>query len=150
MVLGLRAMVAAGAQSVMVLHTSRQLVFEPEWDDNGKLSNDVAFQDYLTTVQQQGRPNQQRILHCCPCLCCCAVICAHAWVCFRLSHSTPLCAFVGIHLNNLAILTAHQMGSARMGVSRQVSTVDPDGESWDVQSLYVADASLMPTSTGAP
>ena len=54
--LGLRAMVAAGAESVMVLHTSRQLVFEPEWDGNGKLLNDLAFQDYLKSVQQQGRP----------------------------------------------------------------------------------------------
>lgn len=75
--------------------------------------------------------------------------------------STGICVFlserlysslacVGIHLNTLAILTAHQMGSARLGISRQVSAVNPNGESWDVQSLFVADASLMPTSTGAP
>jgi len=41
------------------------------------------------------------------------------------------------------------MGSARMGVSRDVSAVDPNGECWDVQDLFVADAALMPTSTGA-
>ena len=58
-------------------------------------------------------------------------------------------ATAGIHLNELAILTAHQMGSARMGVSRQASAVDPNGMSWDVQNLFVADAALMPTSTGA-
>ena len=59
------------------------------------------------------------------------------------------CADAGIQLNTLAILTAHQMGSTRMGVSRQASAVDPNGESWDVQNLFVADAALMPTSTGA-
>ena len=40
------------------------------------------------------------------------------------------------------------MGSARMGVSRQASAVDPNGMSWDVQNLFIADAALMPTSTG--
>lgn len=49
----------------------------------------------------------------------------------------------------MAILTAHQMGSARLGVARDSSVVDAHGECWDVQNLYVADAALMPTSTGA-
>ena len=40
------------------------------------------------------------------------------------------------------------MGSARMGVARQASAVDANGEAWDVQNLFVADAALMPTSTG--
>lgn len=56
MLLGLRAMVAAGAESVMVLHTSQQLAFEPERNKSGELLNYLAFQDYLTSVQQQGRP----------------------------------------------------------------------------------------------
>lgn len=41
------------------------------------------------------------------------------------------------------------MGSARLGVARDSSVVDTHGECWDVQNLYVADAALMPTSTGA-
>ena len=49
----------------------------------------------------------------------------------------------------MAILTAHQMGSARLGIARDSSVVDAHGECWDVQNLYVADAALMPTSTGA-
>ncbi|CAL5227030.1 g9925 [Coccomyxa viridis] len=106
MVLGLRAMVAAGAESVMVLYTGQQVVFRPEFKD-GSLMNAAAFEDYLREVQQRG-----------------------------------------IHLNSLAILTAHQMGSARMGVARQASAVDANGEAWDVQNLFVADAALMPTSTG--
>ena len=41
------------------------------------------------------------------------------------------------------------MGSARMGVAKETSAVDGNGECWDVRNLYVADAALMPTSTGA-
>ena len=41
------------------------------------------------------------------------------------------------------------MGSTRMGVAKEASAVDSNGECWDVCNLYVADAALMPTSTGA-
>ncbi len=44
---------------------------------------------------------------------------------------------------------AHQMGSTSMGVAKETSAVDGNGECWDVRNLYVADAALMPTSTGA-
>ena len=54
MVLGLRAMVAARAVSVMVLHTGQQLVFEPEYK-KGDLVNASAFEDYLRDVQQHGK-----------------------------------------------------------------------------------------------
>lgn len=60
MVLGLRAMVAAGAESVMVLYTGQQVVFRPEFKD-GKLSNATAFEDYLREVQQRGRPMQSQM-----------------------------------------------------------------------------------------
>ena len=51
--LGLRAMVAAGAESVMVLYTGQQVVFRPEFKD-GALLNATAFEDYLREVQQRG------------------------------------------------------------------------------------------------
>ena len=35
-----------------------------------------------------------------------------------------------------------------MGVSPDSSVVDQTGQSWDVQGLYVADGSIIPTSLG--
>lgn len=35
-----------------------------------------------------------------------------------------------------------------MGADRKTSVVDTRGECWDVQGLWVADASLLPTATG--
>ncbi len=48
----------------------------------------------------------------------------------------------------MAVLTAHQMGSARIGTSRATSVADPNGHCWDVEGLYICDASALPTSTG--
>lgn len=59
MVLGLRALVAAGAESVMVLHTGCQLTFQPERDSEGKLGNAAAFEDYIRDVQQRGKSSTQ-------------------------------------------------------------------------------------------
>jgi choline dehydrogenase-like flavoprotein len=42
----------------------------------------------------------------------------------------------------------HPMGTARMGSDPSVSVVGPTGETHDVPGLYVADASLFPTSLG--
>jgi len=47
------------------------------------------------------------------------------------------------------VFSAHQMGTARMGAEPSVSVVDLNGESWEVKNLYVADASLFPTSSGS-
>ncbi|KAI3792894.1 hypothetical protein L2E82_06785 [Cichorium intybus] len=49
--------------------------------------------------------------------------------------STPLCS-------------AHQMGSCRMGVKAKGSVVNPMGETWEVERLYVADTSVFPTALG--
>jgi choline dehydrogenase-like flavoprotein len=48
----------------------------------------------------------------------------------------------------MAIAALHIMGSARMGGSATTSAVDPDGQTWDVEGLYVADASCFPTASG--
>ncbi|HWI42488.1 MAG TPA: GMC family oxidoreductase N-terminal domain-containing protein [Nocardioides sp.] len=49
---------------------------------------------------------------------------------------------------SLALAALHIMGSARMGGSPETSAVDPDGQTWDVRDLYVADASCFPTASG--
>lgn len=50
-------------------------------------------------------------------------------------YSTPVCS-------------AHQMGSCRMGVNPRTSAVGPNGETWEVEGLYVADSSVFPTALG--
>jgi len=42
----------------------------------------------------------------------------------------------------------HPLGSCRMGTSPERSVVDPDGRTWDVEELYIADGSILPTSLG--
>ena len=42
----------------------------------------------------------------------------------------------------------HPLGTARMGVSPEHSVVGPDGECWELEDLFVADGSVMPTSLG--
>ena len=54
----------------------------------------------------------------------------------------------GIVQNKIGIFSAHQMGSCRMGSSPNNSAVNPQGETWDVKGLYVADASVFPTASG--
>jgi choline dehydrogenase-like flavoprotein len=43
----------------------------------------------------------------------------------------------------------HPMGTARMGTDPRSSVVAPSGETHDVPGLFVADASVLPTSLGA-
>ncbi|CAL8471165.1 g10707 [Coccomyxa elongata] len=54
----------------------------------------------------------------------------------------------GISKHGITVFSAHQMGTARMGASPRNSVVDARGQCWHVAGLYVADASLFPTSTG--
>ena len=52
-----------------------------------------------------------------------------------------------VKLKNLCF-SAHQMGSCRMAASPTQGPVAPSGEVWETDNLYVADASLLPTSLG--
>jgi long-chain-alcohol oxidase len=54
-----------------------------------------------------------------------------------------------VQKNGMTVFSAHQMGTARMGASAKTSVVDEAGECWHASGLFVADASLFPTSTGA-
>jgi choline dehydrogenase-like flavoprotein len=54
----------------------------------------------------------------------------------------------GTRPGRLALACLHIMGSARMGGSAATSALDPDGQTWDVKGLYVADGSNFPTASG--
>ncbi len=50
--------------------------------------------------------------------------------------------------NQLLLVTFHQMASCRMGASARTSVVDAEHRVWGIRGLYVADASVFPTSSG--
>jgi choline dehydrogenase-like flavoprotein len=54
----------------------------------------------------------------------------------------------GVAANDLTLFSAHQMSSCRMGGDRRRAPVRPDGATWEVGNLFVADGSALPTSTG--
>ncbi|MWB99603.1 GMC family oxidoreductase N-terminal domain-containing protein [Agromyces seonyuensis] len=58
------------------------------------------------------------------------------------------CDAAGYGPGRCAMAALHLMGSARMGGSAESSAVNPDGATWDVPNLVVADASTFPTSSG--
>jgi choline dehydrogenase-like flavoprotein len=51
--------------------------------------------------------------------------------------------------NREGMFSAHQMGTCRMSVTSSDGVVQDTGEMWEVQGLYVADASVFPTPSGA-
>jgi choline dehydrogenase-like flavoprotein len=42
----------------------------------------------------------------------------------------------------------HPMGTCAMGTDPEWSVVQPSGETWDVENLFICDASVLPTSLG--
>jgi choline dehydrogenase-like flavoprotein len=45
-------------------------------------------------------------------------------------------------------VTFHPLGSARMGVNDRLGVVKTTGESWELDGLFIADGSVLPTSIG--
>jgi long-chain-alcohol oxidase len=48
----------------------------------------------------------------------------------------------------MQVFSAHQMGSCRMSANSKDGPIQSTGESYECENLYVADASLFPTSLG--
>lgn len=54
----------------------------------------------------------------------------------------------GLRTNAFALYSAHQMASCRIGATTATGALDPTGKTYEVDRLYVADASAMPTCSG--
>ena len=54
----------------------------------------------------------------------------------------------GVVANRMTLFSAHQMSTCRTGRDRTASVTNPDGQVWDVEGLYVTDASAFPASSG--
>ena len=48
----------------------------------------------------------------------------------------------------IQITSGHPMGGCALGGDAKRDVVDSRGRSWDVDGLYVADSSILPTSLG--
>lgn len=55
---------------------------------------------------------------------------------------------IGTKTNQCGLFSAHQMGTARLGPSPSKGALRPDGCTWEVDNLYVCDASTFPTPSG--
>jgi choline dehydrogenase-like flavoprotein len=64
----------------------------------------------------------------------------------RRGEQTPLVEQARFHPGEIRLEAFHPMGTTRMGRDPTTSVVAPTGETHDVPGLYVADASLFPTS----
>ncbi|MFQ5923831.1 MAG: GMC family oxidoreductase N-terminal domain-containing protein, partial [Anaerolineales bacterium] len=54
----------------------------------------------------------------------------------------------GYRTNDMTLFSAHQMSSCRMGGKASMAAFDPEGESYEVKDLYIADASALPSAPG--
>ncbi|CAM9295019.1 unnamed protein product [Ectocarpus fasciculatus] len=55
---------------------------------------------------------------------------------------------LGTNPNEVGLYSAHQMGSCRLSANPEDGPLRESGESWECDGLFVADASVFPTSIG--
>ena len=55
---------------------------------------------------------------------------------------------MGTRPNHFGQFCAHQMSSCRIADSEDRGVISPEGETYEVKNLFVADGSVLPTSTG--
>lgn len=55
----------------------------------------------------------------------------------------------GMKDHEMGLFSAHQMGSCRMSTSPLSGVVDPNGETWECDDLFVMDTSIFPTASGS-
>jgi choline dehydrogenase-like flavoprotein len=51
-------------------------------------------------------------------------------------------------IEDFSLYAAHPMGTCRMGLNPEQSVIGPDGESHSISGLFIADASVFPSSLG--
>ena len=51
--------------------------------------------------------------------------------------------------HEIGVFSAHQMGTCRMSASPHSGVVDENAECWECDNLWVMDASIFPTASGA-
>lgn len=64
---------------------------------------------------------------------------------FELDHKVDSIGYGGLGLYTFRVMSVHPQGTCRMGLNAWESVVDPYGETHDIKSLFVADASLFPS-----
>jgi GMC oxidoreductase len=55
----------------------------------------------------------------------------------------------GMKDHEIGFFSAHQMGTCRMSAFSQDGVVDPNGETWECDDLFVMDSSIFPTASGS-
>jgi choline dehydrogenase-like flavoprotein len=55
---------------------------------------------------------------------------------------------VGIRDPDSTVMSAHQMGTCRIGATPKKGAINVNGKSWEADGLYVADASTFPSASG--
>ena len=53
-----------------------------------------------------------------------------------------------VRQQRIQITSGHPMGGCALGGEAKRDVVDSRGRSWDVEGLYIADSSILPTSLG--
>jgi long-chain-alcohol oxidase len=54
----------------------------------------------------------------------------------------------GVKKNRISMGSGHHMSSCKMGSNPKHSVVDGEGESWEVEGLFLSDGSVLPNAVG--